>query len=95
MLNNAATVEIGVTLKATGASIRLIKNDSTDPGTFIDYDGNVYDTIKIGNQVWLKQNLKTTHSAYGLAIKRVDDQATWNEGKYPAYCYPGNDIYNI
>jgi hypothetical protein len=34
-----------------GLSIRLIKNDSTNTGSMVDYDGNTYPTIKIGNQV--------------------------------------------
>ena len=51
-----------------GRSIRLIKNDSTDPGTVLDSDGNVYDTVKIGNQVWTKQNLHVTHFNNGDLI---------------------------
>ncbi len=52
------------------------KKDSTstpvNPVTFslIDYDGNVYDSIRIGTQVWMKQNLKVTHFHNGEAIPR-------------------------
>jgi uncharacterized protein (TIGR02145 family) len=34
----------------------------------VDYDGNTYDTVVIGNQVWLKQNMKSTHYADGLPV---------------------------
>ena len=47
-----------------GCPIRLLKDDSIDPGTFQDRDGNIYDTIKIGNQVWAKQNFIGTLYKY-------------------------------
>jgi len=36
-----------------------------EPGTVTDYDGNIYHTVTIGNQVWLKENLKVTHYRNG------------------------------
>lgn len=40
------------------------------PGTpFVtDYDGNVYPTVQIGEQCWMKENLNTTHYANGVAL---------------------------
>ena len=34
-----------------------------------DYDGNWYDGVILGTQIWLKQNLRTTHYADGTAIE--------------------------
>ena len=39
--------------------------------TVTDYDGNEYQTITIGGQVWMKENLKSTHYANGDAILDV------------------------
>lgn len=39
--------------------------------TVIDYDGNVYNTVTIGSQVWLKENLKSLHYSDGTPIPDV------------------------
>ena len=36
--------------------------------TVTDYDGNTYNTVQIGNQCWMKENLRTTHYADGMSI---------------------------
>ncbi|MEI8202317.1 MAG: LamG-like jellyroll fold domain-containing protein [Bacteroidota bacterium] len=42
-----------------------------------DVDGNGYDTVTIGTQTWLKQNLNVTHYRNGDAIPNVTDNYTW------------------
>ena len=47
-------------LNARGSSLRLIKDDSTNPGYMTGNDGKVYPTVKIGNQIWMAQNSAET-----------------------------------
>ena len=45
---------------SVGTAYGADKHFTTDPLTVSDNDGNTYDVIRIGTQVWMKENLKTT-----------------------------------
>lgn len=64
------------------------------PTTIVDYDGNVYNVIKIGDQYWTKENFRCTHYNDGDGIKRQlirkDFPGYWD--KTGAYCYYNDDI---
>lgn len=61
----------------------------------MDYDGNVYRTVQIGNQWWMAENLKVTQYANGTAIPLVTDKTVWinlgDNNTDKAYCYYNND----
>jgi uncharacterized protein (TIGR02145 family) len=61
-------------------------------GTVSDYDGNVYQTVVIGNQEWMAENLKVTHYSNGDAIPNVTDNSAWAGLGTGAYCEYNNDI---
>jgi uncharacterized protein (TIGR02145 family) len=60
--------------------------------TVTDVDGNVYNTITIGSQVWLVENLKVTHYRNGDPISIVTDSSSWSSLTSGAYCnYQNNE----
>ena len=60
-----------------------------------DYDGNIYETVTIGDQVWMAENLKVTHYPDGSVIPLVTDITTWgnlyNNNSDDAYCFYNNN----
>jgi uncharacterized protein (TIGR02145 family) len=64
-------------------------------GTVKDVDGNVYQTVRIGEQVWTVDNLRTTKYNDGKPIPHVKDAAAWkalrrNFKAGDAYCFYNN-----
>ncbi len=74
-----------------GYSIRCIKNKNV---SFIDIDGNHYETIQFGNQLWFTDNLKTSHYNNGDIISTGYTHEEWIELENGAYSvYPIGDDY--
>ena len=87
LYNSAQIYNAGISNKR-GASVRLLKDTTTwSPSEVLtDIDGNLYATVKIGDQVWLKSNWKCTKYNDGNAIPNVTVNATWAGLTTPAYC---------
>lgn len=56
-----------------------------------DVEGNIYDLVYIGTQVWMADNLKTTKFRDGSDIPNVTESDDWIELADPGYCWYGND----
>jgi len=66
-------------------------NDNPQPITSVkDIEGNVYQAITIGNQVWTKQNLKTKKLNDGGIIPIVTEDADWTNKTSPAMSFYNN-----
>jgi uncharacterized protein (TIGR02145 family) len=74
-------------------TISCKKEDDKIPTTVIDIDGNIYHTVLIGSQVWMVENLKTTHYRNGDSIPNIKDRWEWSSTK-GAYCNYNNDTTN-
>jgi len=61
----------------------------------IDLDGNTYEAIQIGEQLWMAENLKTTHYKNGDAIPTGLDNGTWITTSEGAFAIYGGDLSNV
>jgi uncharacterized protein (TIGR02145 family) len=66
-----------------------------DNNILSDADGNVYQTITIGTQIWMAENLKTTKYNDNTDIPFVESNTDWRVLTSPGYCWAGsNDLIN-
>jgi uncharacterized protein (TIGR02145 family) len=72
----------------------LITYSQENSETVIDVDGNVYHTIKIGTQIWLLENLKTTKYNSHAPIQKLKDNAKWEFDASGAYDWYNDDQSN-
>lgn len=96
-------VDVGTGNVSDYATIELLA-DTTDVGdlmtctplfgTVTDINGNTYQTIIIGTQEWMTENLRTANYRNGTAIPLVTDGASWSGLSTGAFCYPNNDPAN-
>jgi uncharacterized protein (TIGR02145 family) len=92
------TYTIKLEVMDTGGLTDTISHEVTvsgfETGTVTDIDGNVYQTIKIGTQWWMAENLKVTRYRNGEAISNITSSGTWAGLSEGAYCTYNNDDGN-
>ena len=63
-------------------------------GKVTDFNGNIYKTVKIGNQWWMAENLKVTQFRNGDEIPNVFNGKAWAGIDNSALCFYDNDMIN-
>ena|GEM_PF-2468626 len=67
---------------------------SLSMATVTDIDGNVYETVQIGEQLWMAENLKVTHYKNGDEIPTGFSQTNWSNLSTGAYRIYDNNSSN-
>jgi uncharacterized protein (TIGR02145 family) len=68
------------------------EDEAPSNSTVKDINGNIYNTVSIGNQVWMVENLKVTKYNNGDPIANLTNAADWNNTVTTgAWSYWGND----
>ena len=63
--------------------------------TLTDFDGNQYQALSIGTQVWMTENLRVTHYRNGDALQSVTDNTEWETIQVGAYCSYDNNPQDL
>ena len=86
-----------VVSNASGSDSKNISNCIIVKSNIVvtDIDGNEYNTVQIGTQLWMAENIKVTHYPNGDIIPNVTDNTTWanldDNNTEDAYCFYYND----
>lgn len=67
------------------------KKEEKPPEPITDIDGNIYKTVKIGTQILMAENLRTTRLNDGSDILLIINNKDWSELTTPGYCWYNND----
>jgi uncharacterized protein (TIGR02145 family) len=84
-VNKDGYIDYNVTINPTVQQEVTIR-PSVSEGTVTDIDGNVYQTVRIGNQIWTVENFRATRYNDGTEIPMVKDPAKW--GNFNIYGHP-------
>ena len=84
VLNVKNNLVVSGNIKISGSTVQ-------DTSLVTDMDGNTYKTIRIGQQIWMAEDLKTSKYNDGTAIPLVTNNTEWAELTTPGYCWYNND----
>ena len=64
----------------------------TYAGSVTDLEYNNYNTTRIGDQIWMAENLRSTRYTDDTPIPLISDAAAWSTLSSPGYCWYNNDV---
>lgn len=98
LVDNTVSASVSNVSRGSGNNIRLVKESTSlshgQTGIYICNDGTALNTICIGTQEWLQDNLKETQYRNGDPIPVVTDGTAWAALTTGARCVYDNDEDN-
>jgi len=92
---------LGITLLSVSSCKKDDKKDDDDDNNtnapqdpVSDIDGNSYKVVKIGDQIWMAENLKTTRYSNGDSISITESDLAWKQAINGVSCYYENKVAN-
>jgi uncharacterized protein (TIGR02145 family) len=84
-------ISISIISGVVSALLSIVGCNNINDDTVTDIDGNIYHTIKIGNQVWMSENLKVTRYRNGDSVLNAAYDTAWSNVTTGSYCSYNND----
>ncbi len=94
-LNDLGNV-LNMGVKGAAFQVRAVRafSVSSNSGSVTDVDGNTYETVTIGSQIWMKENLKVSKYRNGDAIPTNLSNTAWASTTSGAYAIYDNNPLN-
>lgn len=88
-------IKLALVLIFISLSLISYSQNTTDQNFAIDSVNHIkYKTIKMGDQIWIAENLRNTKYNDGTEIRKLPDSGSWSATSGGACCFLNNDSIN-